>query len=96
MIDETQTYVVRLDYLAEESGFAGTFGIDDLDLGYSYLTIYDTDGTKTFVDYVEAEFTVTVTEDSKFLEANLLCEDSIRYLVSAAELPLPEAKDLYQ
>ena len=93
VIDETQTYVVRLDYLAEESGFAGTFGIDDLDLGYSYLTIYDTDGTKTFVDYVEAEFTVTVTEDSKFLEANLLCEDSIRYLVSAAELPLPEAKD---
>ncbi|MBR2450424.1 MAG: hypothetical protein IKB40_08205 [Paludibacteraceae bacterium] len=93
VIDETQTYVVRLDYLAEESGFAGTFGIDDLDLDYSYLTIYDTDGTKTFVDYVEAEFTVTVTEDSKFLEANLLCEDSIRYLVSAAELPLPEAKD---
>ena len=93
VIDETQTYIVRLDYLAEESGFAGTFGIDDLDLGYSYLTIYDTDGTKTFVDYVEAEFTVTVTEDSKFLEANLLCEDSIRYLVSAAELPLPEAKD---
>ena len=92
VIDETQTYVVRLDYLAEESGFAGTFGIDDLDLGYSYLTIYDTDGTKTFVDYVEAEFTVTVTEDSKFLEANLLCEDSIRYLVSAAELPLPEPK----
>lgn len=93
VIDETQTYVVRLDYFAEESGFAGTFGIDDLDLDYSYLTIYDTDGTKTFVDYVEAEFTVTVTEDSKFLEANLLCEDSIRYLVSAAELPLPEAKD---
>ena len=93
VIDETQTYVVRLDYLAEESGFAGTFGIDDLDLDYSYLTIYDTDGTKTFVDYVEAEFTVTVTEDSKFLEANLLCEDSIRYLVSAVELPLPEAKD---
>ncbi|MBQ8386021.1 MAG: hypothetical protein IJX48_01040 [Paludibacteraceae bacterium] len=93
VIDETQTYVVRLDYLAEESGFAGTFGIDDLDLDYSYLTIYDTDGTKTFVDYVEAEFTVTVTEDSKFLEANLLCEDSIRYLVSVAELPLPEAKD---
>ena len=92
VIDETQTYVVRLDYLAEESGFAGTFGIDDLDLDYSYLTIYDTDGTKTFVDYVEAEFTVTVTEDSKFLEANLLCEDSIRYLVSAAELPLPEPK----
>lgn len=93
VIDETQTYVVRLDYFAEESGFAGTFGIDDLDLDYSYLTIYDTDGTKTFVDYVEAEFTVTVTEDSKFLEANLLCEDSIRYLVSVAELPLPEAKD---
>ena len=93
VIDETQTYVVRLDYLAEESGFAGTFGIDDLDLDYSYLTIYDTDGTKTYVDYVEAEFTVTVTEGSKFLEANLLCKDSIRYLVSAAELPLPEAKD---
>ena len=32
VIDETQTYVVRLDYFAEESGFAGTFGIDDLDL----------------------------------------------------------------
>ena len=93
VIDETQTYVVCLDYLAEESGFAGTFGIDDLDLDYSYLTIYDTDGTKTFVDYVEAEFTVTVTEDSKFLEANLLCEDSVRYLVTAVELPLPEAKD---
>ena len=90
VIDASQTYVVRLDYLVAEEDFAGTYNIDNLDLDYSYLTIYDEDRNKTYVNYVEADFTVSVTEEGKFLTANLLCENGIRYLVSAEELPLPE------
>ncbi len=90
VIDASQTYVVRLDYLVAEEDFAGTYNIDNLDLDYSYLTIYDEDGNKTYVNYVEADFTVSVTEEGKFLTANLLCENGIRYLVTAEELPLPE------
>ena len=90
VIDASQTYVVRLDYLVAEEDFAGTYNIDNLDLNYSYLTIYDEDRNKTYVNYVEADFTVSVTEEGKFLTANLLCENGIRYLVSAEELPLPE------
>ena len=90
VIDASQTYVVRLDYLVAEEDFAGTYNIDNLDLDYSYLTIYDEDRNKTYVNYVEADFTVSVTEEGKFLTANLLCENGIRYLVTAAELPLPE------
>ena len=95
VIDATETYLVRLDYFAAEEDFAGTYTIDDLDLGYSYLTIYDEDNSKTYVDYVEANFTITVSEGSKFLEADILCENGIRYLVSATEVPvvLPEATD---
>lgn len=90
VIDASQTYVVRLDYLVAEEDFAGTYNIDNLDLDYSYLTIYDEDRNKTYVNYVEADFTVSVTEEGKFLTANVLCENGIRYLVTAAELPLPE------
>ena len=90
VIDASQTYVVRLDYLVAEEDFAGTYNIDNLDLDYSYLTIYDEDRNKTYVNYVEADFTVSVTEEGKFLTANLLCENGIRYLVTAEELPLPE------
>ena len=90
VIDASQTYVVRLDYLVAEEDFAGTYNIDNLDLNYSYLTIYDEDRNKTYVNYVEADFTVSVTEEGKFLTANLLCENGIRYLVTAEELPLPE------
>ncbi len=90
VIDASQTYVVRLDYLVAEEDFAGTYNIENLDLNYSYLTIYDEDRNKTYVNYVEADFTVSVTEEGKFLTANLLCENGIRYLVTAEELPLPE------
>lgn len=93
VIDETGTYRLDFDYVVPVENFAGTYTIEDLDLSYSYLTTIDEEGYKKYVDYVSAEFTVTDNAEGKSLVANVLCEDSVRYLVTAVELPLPEAKD---
>ena len=93
VIDETGTYRLDFDYVVPVENFAGTYTIEDLDLNYSYLTTIDEEGYKHYVDYVSAEFTVTDNAEGKSLVANVLCEDSVRYLVTAVELPLPEAKD---
>ena len=93
VIDETGTYRLDFDYVVPVENFAGTYTIEDLDLDYSYLTTIDEEGYKKYVNYVSAEFTVTDNAEGKSLVANVLCEDSVRYLVTAVELPLPEAKD---
>ena len=93
VIDETGTYRLDFDYVVPVENFAGTYTIEDLDLNYSYLTTIDEEGYKHYVDYVSAEFTVTDNAEGKSLVANVLCEDSVRYLITAVELPLPEAKD---
>lgn len=93
VIDETGTYRLDFDYVVPVENFAGTYTIEDLDLNYSYLTTIDEEGYKKYVNYVSAEFTVTDNAEGKSLVANVLCEDSVRYLVTAVELPLPEAKD---
>ena len=93
VIDETGTYRLDFDYVVPVENFAGTYTIEDLDLNYSYLTIKDAEGSKKYVEYVSVEFTVTDNAEGKSLVANVLCEDSVRYLVTAVELPLPEAKD---
>lgn len=93
VIDETGTYRLDFDYVVPVENFAGTYTIEDLDLNYSCLTTIDEEGYKKYVNYVSAEFTVTDNAEGKSLVANVLCEDSVRYLVTAVELPLPEAKD---
>lgn len=93
VIDETGTYRLDFDYVVPVENFAGTYTIEDLDLNYSYLTTIDEEGYKKYANYVSAEFTVTDNAEGKSLVANVLCEDSVRYLVTAVELPLPEAKD---
>ena len=93
VIDETGTYRLDFDYVVPVENFAGTYTIENLDLNYSYLTTIDEEGYKKYVKYVSAEFTVTDNAEGKSLVANVLCEDSVRYLVTAVELPLPEAKD---
>ena len=93
VVDPTGTYRLDFDYVVPVENFAGTYTIEDLDLNYSYLTTIDEEGYKKYVEYVSVEFTVTDNAEGKSLVANVLCEDSIRYLVTAVELPLPEAKD---
>ncbi|MBO5674251.1 MAG: hypothetical protein J6S09_08185 [Paludibacteraceae bacterium] len=93
VIDPTGTYRLDFDYIVPEENFAGTYTTEDLDLGYSYLTISDEEGYVQYVDYVEATLTVTASAEGKFLTANVLCDNGTRFLVTAAELPLPEAKD---
>lgn len=93
VVDPTGTYRLDFDYVVPVENFAGTYTIEDLDLNYSYLTTIDEEGYKHYVDYVSAEFTVTDNAEGKSLVANVLCEDSVRYLITAVELPLPEAKD---
>ena len=93
VVDPTGTYRLDFDYVVPVENFAGTYTIEDLDLNYSYLTTIDEEGYKKYVNYVSAEFTVTDNAEGKSLVANVLCEDSVRYLVTAVELPLPEAKD---
>lgn len=93
VVDPTGTYRLDFDYVVPVENFAGTYTIEDLDLNYSFLTTIDEEGYKHYVDYVSAEFTVTDNAEGKSLVANVLCEDSVRYLVTAVELPLPEAKD---
>ena len=93
VIDPTGTYRLDFDYIVPEENFAGTYTTEDLDLGYSYLTITDEEGYASYVDYVEATLTVTASAEGKFLTANVLCDNGTRFLVTAAELPLPEAKD---
>lgn len=93
VIDSTGTYRLDFDYVVPIENFAGTYTIEDLDLNYSDLTIIDEEGYKKYIDYVSAEFTVTDNAEGKSLVANVLCEDSVRYLVTAVELSLPEAKD---
>ena len=90
VLDPTGTYRLDFDYIVPEENFAGTYTIEDLDLGYSYLTVADAEGYVQYVDYVEVTLTVTSSAEGKFLTANVLCENGIRYLVTAAELPLPE------
>ena len=90
VVDPTGTYRLDFDYVVPVENFAGTYTIEDLDLNYSYLTTIDEEGYKKYVNYVSAEFTVTDNAESKSLVANVLCEDSVRYLVTAVELPLPE------
>ena len=92
VIDPTGTYRLDFDYIVPEENFAGTYTTEDLDLGYSYLTIEDNDGYVQYVKYVEASLTVTASEAGKFMTANVLCENGTRFLVSAEELPLPEPK----
>lgn len=93
VIDETGTCRLDFDYVVPVENFAGSYTIEDLDLNYSYLTTIDEEGYKKYINYVSAEFTVTDNAEGKSLVANVLCEDSIRYLVTAVELSLPEAKD---
>ena len=93
VIDETGTCRLDFDYVVPVENFAGSYTIEDLDLNYSYLTTIDEEGYKKYINYVSAEFTVTDNAEGKSLVANVLCEDSVRYLVTAVELPLPEAKD---
>ena len=92
VIDPTGTYRLDFDYIVPEENFAGTYTTEDLDLGYSYLTIEDNDGYVQYVKYVEASLTVTASEAGKFMTANVLCENGTRFLVSAEELLLPEPK----
>ena len=93
VLDGTGTYRLDFDYIVPEENFAGTYTTEDLDLSYSYLTITDEEGYASYVDFVEATLTVTASAEGKFLTANVLCENGTRFLVTAAELPLPEAKD---
>lgn len=93
VIDETGTCRLDFDYVVPVENFAGNYTIEDLDLNYSYLTTIDEEGYKKYINYVSAEFTVTDNAEGKSLVANVLCEDSVRYLVTAVELSLPEAKD---
>ena len=93
VIDETGTCRLDFDYVVPVENFAGSYTIEDLDLNYSYLTTIDEEGYKKYINYVSAEFTVTDNAEGKSLVANVLCEDSVRYLVTAVELSLPEAKD---
>ena len=93
VVDPTGTYRLDFDYVVPVENFAGTYTIENLDLNYSYLTTIDEEGYKKYVEYVSVEFTVTDNAEGKSLVANVLCEDSVRYLVTAVELPLPEAKD---
>ena len=93
VIDPTGTYRLDFDYVVPVENFAGSYTIEDLDLNYSYLTTIDEEGYEKYINYVSAEFTVTDNAEGKSLVANVLCEDSVRYLVTAVELPLPEAKD---
>lgn len=93
VIDETGTCRLDFDYVVPVENFAGSYTIEDLDLNYSYLTTIDEEGYKKYINYVSVEFTVTDNAEGKSLVANVLCEDSIRYLVTAVELSLPEAKD---
>lgn len=93
VIDETGTCRLDFDYVVPVENFAGSYTIEDLDLNYSYLTTIDEEGYKKYINYVSAEFTVTDNAEGKSFVANVLCEDSVRYLVTAVELSLPEAKD---
>lgn len=93
VIDETGTCRLDFDYVVPVENFAGSYTIEDLDLNYSYLTTIDEEGYKKYINYVSVEFTVTDNAEGKSLVANVLCEDSVRYLVTAVELSLPEAKD---
>lgn len=93
VIDPTGTCRLDFDYVVPVENFAGSYTIEDLDLNYSYLTTIDEEGYKKYINYVSAEFTVTDNAEGKSLVANVLCEDSVRYLVTAVELSLPEAKD---
>ena len=93
VIDETGTCRLDFDYVVPVENFAGSYTIEDLDLNYSYLTTIDEEGYKKYINYVSAEFTVTDNAEGKSFVANVLCEDSVRYLVTAVEVPLPEAKD---
>ena len=93
VIDPTGTCRLDFDYVVPVENFAGSYTIEDLDLNYSYLTTIDEEGYKKYINYVSVEFTVTDNAEGKSLVANVLCEDSIRYLVTAVELSLPEAKD---
>ena len=93
VIDPTGTCRLDFDYVVPVENFAGSYTIEDLDLNYSYLTTIDEEGYKKYINYVSVEFTVTDNAEGKSLVANVLCEDSVRYLVTAVELSLPEAKD---
>ena len=90
VLDPTGTYRLDFDYIVPEENFAGTYTIEDLDLGYSYLTVADAEGYVQYYEYVEASLTVTASDAGKFMTANVLCENGTRFLVSAEELPLPE------
>lgn len=90
--DSASKYRFDFDYVVPIENFAGTYSIEDLDLSYSYFRIYDAEGDVTYFDYVTADFTVTDNEEGKSLVANVLGSDSIRYLFSAVELPLPDPK----
>ena len=90
VLDPTGTYRLDFDYIVPEENFAGTYTIEDLDLGYSYLTVADAEGYVQYYEYVEASLTVTASDAGKFMTANVLCENGTRFLVSAEEIPLPE------
>lgn len=74
-IDNTSTYIVRLDYFTTYEGKYGHYTIDDLDLNYSYLSDY-TSGTREDVAYTAADFTVSEGADGGMdLEATFSTED---------------------
>jgi len=82
-IDETSTYIIRLDYLTSEDGKLGTYSYSDLDLDYSYLTDYST-GEKVVKQYVEEGLTFTFYQEGETVKLYgcLPCEDGNTYYVN--------------
>ena len=90
LIDATQTYEIKLDYVSDTQ--AGTFTEADCLMDYTGMYIYDEEGSRTIVGFTEVDIVVTDDENGLALNAELLSTDNVLYVVSAFIAPLPEPK----
>ena len=94
--DDTQTYVVRLDYITNsEDKSTGTFNLSDLDTNYSFLTDNST-GSSVNYKYTEGTtFTVSLDGNILSITGTLVCSNGSTYnLVAKHDLAAGNQYDM--
>ena len=80
--NENEEYIVVLDIFAEKNALEGEYEGEDFDYYYTKVGLI-VDGDTTAVEVALAKATVTkVSEELAHIDAELLCENEVLYLVS--------------
>ncbi len=81
--NENEEFIVVLDIFAEKNALEGEYEGEDFDLYYTQMGLI-VDGDTTAVPVAAAKAVVTkINDDLAHIDAELLCENSVLYLVSS-------------